>query len=565
MRPFVINATVLLAGSLLTGLSFCALLPPFEGFDEAAHYSYVQQIAETGTWPRSVDPASADIDDYLQSAPSPLGTYLFPAGPYSFSSFFKSSAATVHAGANAIHGDRDPNRSWRAGTRKNYEGQHPPLYYSLVAPLWLMSKGWSVYAQLVMLRAVSYLFAWCGLVIATVSIAYNFTASQSARLTALGPALWPALFPMWFPEMARLGNDSLVLLLLALALVAMRKAFSPDGKVFHFALLGATCGLALLAKATTLPFAAALGVFLIWRTWAERHDATALRMWATRLCVLCSAILAVAGWWYVRNLYLFGGIAGSSDTTALAQQGGLLKGLKENFALMPSIFGVTRDVQSFLWTGTGTFVHPQRVFEIPLNILLAAAIGGWIYQQAKAKGLAAIDAISVLTLLMFIIALLIHMLVFIALLGAFLPGAWYLHSLAPLLAPLVLRGLAETWGRARVVVSALIIYPTLFLPYATLLVLFYFAGCFDEPADVARSGLNAINGCINAPQRVLTHLSALGAPRLAIPLFGIGCITMLVGVVLVVIRNLSSIQCANQFMHQGGTKAASYPMPVGNP
>jgi hypothetical protein len=37
------------------------------------------------------------------------------------------------------------------------------------------------------------------------------------------------------------------------------------GKILHFALLGALCGLGLLAKATVLPFVAALGLFLTWR------------------------------------------------------------------------------------------------------------------------------------------------------------------------------------------------------------------------------------------------------------------------------------------------------------
>jgi hypothetical protein len=35
----------LLAGSLLLSLSFVALFPPFEGADEAAHYSYVEQMS----------------------------------------------------------------------------------------------------------------------------------------------------------------------------------------------------------------------------------------------------------------------------------------------------------------------------------------------------------------------------------------------------------------------------------------------------------------------------------------------------------------------------------------
>jgi hypothetical protein len=35
----------------LIGLGYLAILPPFEGFDETAHYSSVRQIADTKTIP----------------------------------------------------------------------------------------------------------------------------------------------------------------------------------------------------------------------------------------------------------------------------------------------------------------------------------------------------------------------------------------------------------------------------------------------------------------------------------------------------------------------------------
>jgi hypothetical protein len=46
----------------------------------------------------------------------------------------------------------------------------PPLYYALLAPIWLVSNDWSLYAQMLLLRSISYLFAWGSLVIVTVSI-----------------------------------------------------------------------------------------------------------------------------------------------------------------------------------------------------------------------------------------------------------------------------------------------------------------------------------------------------------------------------------------------------------
>jgi len=129
-----------------------------------------------------------------------------------------------------------------------------------------------------------------------------------------------------------------------------------------------------------------------------------------------------------------------------------------------------------------------------------------------------------LTFVLFVFALLQHTLVIIALFAAFAPGAWYLHSLAPLLAPWVACGLAEAgaWPRARPLVSALVIYPVLFLPFVTALELFYVTGCFDAPSDVAHLGLTVVASCAAFPREVLSHLTVLGNPALAVPLFGAG-------------------------------------------
>jgi hypothetical protein len=57
----------LLLASLLIGLAHVAGLPPFEGFDETAHYSYIEQIAKTGRLPHAGDKLRQDaVDAVLQ-------------------------------------------------------------------------------------------------------------------------------------------------------------------------------------------------------------------------------------------------------------------------------------------------------------------------------------------------------------------------------------------------------------------------------------------------------------------------------------------------------------------
>ena len=93
-----------------------------------------------------------------------------------------------------------------------------------------------------------------------------------------------------------------------------------------------------------LPFVAALGLFLTWCTWRARGDAAAVRRSASRLIVFCLVTVAIAGWWYANNLSVYGNIVGSNDAIALARQGGMLKGLSENFSLRRSILGRVGDI-----------------------------------------------------------------------------------------------------------------------------------------------------------------------------------------------------------------------------
>ena len=72
---FGIATMLILAANLLFGASHISMLPPWEGFDEIAHFSSIQQIADTGTIPRQkISAISADVEGYAQFGPMPYST-----------------------------------------------------------------------------------------------------------------------------------------------------------------------------------------------------------------------------------------------------------------------------------------------------------------------------------------------------------------------------------------------------------------------------------------------------------------------------------------------------------
>ena len=113
---------VMLLGSLLVGLAHVALLPPFEGFDETGHFSYLQQLAETGRWPVRGEKMSKDIDDYLDAAPAADSM----GGRWRYEAFFAAGGANVDAGQRAIKVPPQAPRVWAPGRLDNWQSQHPP-------------------------------------------------------------------------------------------------------------------------------------------------------------------------------------------------------------------------------------------------------------------------------------------------------------------------------------------------------------------------------------------------------------------------------------------------------
>jgi len=112
----------LLLAVALAGIAHVAFLPPFEGFDETNHFSYIQQIADTGTIPRyGIDKASSDVDSY----PGPR--HYSPSPPYdnvgglTYRSFFNGSSVPSLTPEGGL--------AYRPGRSVNAEAQHPPLYY----------------------------------------------------------------------------------------------------------------------------------------------------------------------------------------------------------------------------------------------------------------------------------------------------------------------------------------------------------------------------------------------------------------------------------------------------
>lgn len=532
LAPRAVTALLLLS-SLLLGLAQTALLPPFEGFDETGHYSYIQQVAETGRWPRRGETTSRYVEDLYQAVP--ITEMLAAHAPWRYHAFFADPERRAPA-REAIHGP-SVQRAYTPGKGANGMVQHPPFYYFVMAPVYLVTKSLSLADQLFVLRSISYLLAW-GALCVTVFAALTGKMGQRATPVAFAASAWPLILPMWFPEMARLGNDSLVAMF-AVCLFILAWRITASVEIKHHALLGVILGLALLTKATFLPAAAAILLVLAAQMLLVRGKLDFARR-IKALSVTVVILVAICGWWYAAKFAATGSAIGANYVSTMVETGGLIAGLKRNLNIDEMVRMPLGFVLSFLWAGTWSFVVPPRSYILPL-MAMAALIGYGAYCWLRREGVHPVDWFALLTTGLFLASLTYFSFVLLSVASGTAP-AWYLHAMAPILALLAGYGISEIMsGRLRAVLIALLCYPLVFLPAMTVMNALFFAGCAPKLPERNYYAWSSATTCLADYSRMYENLSVLAYPRLATALFVVGWVLAVLAMAMA-LRALSAPQ-----------------------
>ena len=136
-----------------------SFLPFWEGYDEWAHFAFVQYVVSHGGLPDPINSrVSREVQESMRVLPLP-----WPRAPkeglthdeyWKLAPEQRASLQSRLRGAAARVGK--PARD-RAGPI--YEGQHPPLYYWLMSPFLRLAGGASLPERVMLLRWLSVLIA----------------------------------------------------------------------------------------------------------------------------------------------------------------------------------------------------------------------------------------------------------------------------------------------------------------------------------------------------------------------------------------------------------------------
>jgi hypothetical protein len=314
---------------LARGSFYCVLLPLWEGWDEYAHFAYVQHASETWALPGFDTKVSREIDESMRLAPLPYELRWIGPPYLTLAQWFALPAAERDSRARALAA-LPPE--WARQPAEHpfvfYEAQQPPLYYWLMAIPLRLAASWHLWPRVLLLRLLS-------MAISSTAIPLTWAASRSVWAAALLAAA-----PGFAIDTARVANDSLAIALAALLLwLVMRRA--------HGVLVGMVLAAGLTTKAYFLGLLLAVVLCGGWQ--------------AAGMAVLLS------GWWDVRNALLGLSPAGWQDQTSPAQM--LRAAVAVNWFDAASV-----TAKSFFWFGAWSFL----------------TLKSWIYTLANVTGLVAL-------------------------------------------------------------------------------------------------------------------------------------------------------------------------------
>lgn len=509
------HPAIYLLALLLTGLGYLAILPAFEGFDENAHYSLLRQIADTGKIPlygkSTLDRA---VEDY--KGPVPYGSLTPPFDKGLVYSKFFAAQDRAESYDKTCRAPQKP-AAYKPGRMSNWQAQHPPLYYVLLAPLEKITRGFSLVAQIFTLRFASYLLALAGVFLGFLAAKKDSSLQSGA---AAGFMLYPIILPMFFPEFTRIGNDSLCLFLAGLTAFLLSAWLQKPRSELLPTAIGLTLGLGLLTKAFFIPIAAAIALFLLIRSWKSGKPVNSPPKIPVQnlLLVFIPALFAGAGW-YIYKFAVFGDFIGGNDAIRLIEQGGLLANLEKNFSFSDFARAIAATFASWSWAGTWSLARLPPLFHLPL-LLLALWVMGAYFAQLKRISPTHLAWLPVWLLVTFACGLLYHMLISIAINGNGNTPGWYLHILMPWLASAIGIGILATekhntsnWA-ARWLLRGLLLYAVCYQLLAIWSQFALFTGCATKGDDKYYAFSGEVF-CLDQFPLLAARLAILGWPYLA--------------------------------------------------
>jgi hypothetical protein len=406
--------------------SYSLIQPPFEGFDENAHFARI--LDASGNY-KSQFSDKGSFNSALQNYPGPE-KYTSGNPPFgkdtSYDNFFQNEVNYLELTKKFTlnHSSADTKAI------DNWQYQHPPSYYLIFGFINRLIKIDTLVLNVAILRFFSILLVIIGLFICarSLEVISNKLSFKNNTVQDIG-WIFSLCFPMFYIEYSRIGNDSLVFLMLCFVFYYSIQSYFSKEPLIPVFMMNLYLALSLLVKAIVLPL---IPIFLLY----SLIKLLIFFKYKSKLQIFFYLIfiylipLALGLSWYVYAYFAFENLGLGSGLQDLKNSTGLLMGLRENFSSLQFFRGLLVPIASFTYAGSWSFIRPPHFIYLILGVIFLFLTYKY-FQYLKSNNFIFFNYIPVFLVFSLYLALAYHVLISMAHSGLGTSGGWYFYVLTP--------------------------------------------------------------------------------------------------------------------------------------
>ena len=305
---------------LTLGIAYSVLIPPFEMPDEFRHFAVIQHIATHRELPVQPLQPGAEAGPWQQEGSQPplyYGLAALITSGIDTSDIEQAHRLNPQAALGVVPEDgHDLNLALHNPPSERFPWHGAILAVHLARLLSVVLGAWAIYLGWRLVSALA----------------------PKSKWLPLASAATHAFTPMFVFISASVNNDALVVPLSILALLLMLQTLKGE-RIFPRAefMTGIVVGLAVLTKEgalALLPLAGATSLWIAWHTTGRPTHPTGrwLLDFCKRLLAWAIPVALIAGWWYWRNVRLYGDWLGLNAFLNVIGTRAFTPGLRELWA-----------------------------------------------------------------------------------------------------------------------------------------------------------------------------------------------------------------------------------------
>jgi len=296
------------------GVLYAGMYPLWEGWDEPSHFAYLQHVVENNELPQYSDIMSNEIratftthplNRYFDSWNKDYGEYW---NDFDFE-YIQNNRKILSSQPFESRTTIDPS------FLPIWEAQHPPFSYLIQVPIYTMFYDQDIITRVFALRIFSVLVAAVAAIFAYKTISLIF----QDRFMRIGSLMFIVFNPMFMTDIARVTNETTAILLFSIFLYLMVLYLKGKTNTKHAILIGVVLGLGLLTKATFMPAALLVPIFIFLRYIQINADKPRLSIPQSlkNLGIIFGVTIPMVSWWYFEKFATgnFAGIEGIEGLT----------------------------------------------------------------------------------------------------------------------------------------------------------------------------------------------------------------------------------------------------------